>query len=58
MLKNDFGDYFVRFYQDCWVQTQIMNSLCFDDTKELKERVKQLVQEIPYVISAFNRSAR
>ena len=22
MLKNDFGDFFVRFYQDCWVQTQ------------------------------------
>ena len=22
MLKNDFWDFFVRFYQDCWVQTQ------------------------------------
>ena len=22
MLKNDFGDFFVRFYQDCWDQTQ------------------------------------
>ena len=22
MLQNDFGDFFVRFYQDCWVQTQ------------------------------------
>ena len=22
MLKNDLGDFFVRFYQDCWVQTQ------------------------------------
>ena len=38
--------------------TEIMDSLCFDDTIVLKERVKQLVKEVPYVIAAFNRSKK